>query len=60
MNADLVLQLLITALANADKIGKLLQRARGEQRDVTDEELVNLLNADDVARKALQAVIDRG
>lgn len=59
MNADLVLQLLITTLANADKIAKLLATANVEGRDVTVEELNMLQQSDDTARTLLQAAIDK-
>ena len=40
-------------------VSTLLQRARAEGRDLTDEELASVVATDDEARAKLQAAIDR-
>jgi hypothetical protein len=57
-NAQIVTQLLIVAIQNADALGRLLARAQGEGRDVTKDELDALTAADNAAREGLQAAID--
>lgn len=57
MNVDLLLTLMITALSRANEIGALIDRARRENRDVTEAELDQLFAADDAARAELQAAI---
>ena len=53
MNATLLITLLLGLLDRATQIGALIQKARGEGRDVTPAELDALVSADDVARQAL-------
>lgn len=58
MNADLVLQLLILAVSKAEALGALYNKAKGEGRDVSDEELADLRKLDDESRQRLQDWID--
>lgn len=58
MNTQLAVQLLLIALQNTAAIGALIDKARAEGRDVTQDELDALVAADGVARKALQDAID--
>lgn len=57
-NAQIVTQLLIVAIQNADALSRLLARAQGEGRDVTKEELDALTATDAAARQRLQDAID--
>lgn len=57
-NAQLVTQLLIVALQNADALSRLLAKVQAEGRDVTKEELDALTATDAAARQRLQAAID--
>ena len=52
MNVDLALTLVISLL-------NLIQRARGEGRDITPAELDGLVASDDLARAALVEAIQR-
>jgi hypothetical protein len=56
-NAQIVTQLLIVAIQNADALSRLLARAQGEGRDVTKEELDALTATDAAARQRLQDAI---
>lgn len=58
MNADLLVQFLILLISRADEIGTLLQRAKSEGRDITEEEIDSLVSKDDLARELLQKEID--
>lgn len=57
MNATLLLTALLGLLDRADKIGKLLQLAKSENRDVTDAELDAVVGDDNQAREILVAAI---
>lgn len=58
MNADLVLQLLILAISKAESLAALYNKAKSEDRDVTQDELTVLgINAD-ASGQALQDWID--
>lgn len=57
MNIDLALTLIITLLNRSSEISALIQKARGEGRDLTNAELDGLVTADDVARADLEAAI---
>jgi hypothetical protein len=59
-NANLlaVTGLLITAVQQAAQLGALIQAARAQGRDVTDEELEALRTQDDAARAQLQSAIN--
>lgn len=57
-NAQIVTQLLIVAIQNADALGRLLAKAQGEGRDVTAQELDALTAADAAARQRLQEAIE--
>lgn len=57
-NVAILIQLLVSLLGQADKIAKLLNAARSEGRDVSEEELATLFTEDDAARARLQALID--
>lgn len=59
MSIETALTLLISLLNQADAIGRLIQSARKEGRDITDAELDGLAMGDDAARKALQDAIAR-
>ena len=59
MSIEAALALLIQLISQADAIGRLIQTARGEGRDITDAELDQLALADDAARQALQDAIAR-
>lgn len=45
--------------AQAKRISALIEKARGEGRDVSDEELAELVSDDDAARTALDEAIAR-
>lgn len=53
MNATVLITLLLSLLDRATQIGALIQKARGENRDVTIAELDALVAEDHVARRAL-------
>lgn len=57
-NIDVLLQLLISLLGQANGITELLQRAQSEGRDVTEAELDTLAAKDDDARLRLQDAIN--
>lgn len=58
MNLQVALGLLIQLLGQADAIGRLIQLAHKEGRDISDAELDALVASDDGARQALQTAID--
>ena len=58
MNVETALSLLIQLLSQADAIGRLIQAARSEGRDLTDAELDALVAGDDAARAALVDAIN--
>jgi hypothetical protein len=53
MTVDNAIALLIALLSQADAIGRLIQNARNEGRDISQAELDALVAADDSARQAL-------
>jgi hypothetical protein len=57
-NSAVLLQLLIGLLDRATQIGQLISNARNEGRDVSADELEDLLALDTVARRALQTAIN--
>lgn len=57
MNIDLALTLIITLLNRSTEISALIQKARGQGRDLTDAELDGLVTADDLARAELEEAI---
>jgi len=59
-NALALLALLLQYSDKVIAIGKLLQTAQSEGRDVTDAELDALFADDDAARARLQTTIDAG
>lgn len=59
MDLTTALTLLISLLGQANRLGELIRAARAEGReDLTEEELNELVGADDAARARLQALID--
>lgn len=56
-NIALLLDLLLRAAGQIDRIGRLIAQARAEGRDVTREELAALYADDDRARAELEALI---
>lgn len=56
-NAELAVQLALILLQKANEYAVLVQKARAENRDVTDAELDALAKADDQARAILEAAI---
>lgn len=56
-NIGLALNLLLSLLAKSSEISALINLARAEGRDITDEELAALGVKDDVAREALVEAI---
>ena len=59
MSIETALSLLISLLSQADAIGRLIQTARNEGRDISEAEIDNLVMADDAAREALLDAIAR-
>jgi hypothetical protein len=57
-NALILVQLLLQATTQVQQFGALLAKAHAEGRDVTDDELNALADADDAAKSRLQALID--
>lgn len=58
-NIGLALNLLLSLLAKSSEISALINQARAEGRDITDEELAALGVKDDVAREALVEAIKK-
>lgn len=58
-NIGLALNLLLSLLAKSSEISALINQARGEGRDITDEELAALGVQDDLARDALVEAIKK-
>lgn len=58
MNTEQAVQLLIALVYQAANLTKLIDQARAEGRDITDEEFASLRQQDDAARARLQAAID--
>lgn len=56
-NIGLALNLLLSLLSKASEISALINAARAEGRDVSDEELAALGVEDDIARDALVEAI---
>lgn len=56
-NVSLLLQLLVGLTTQASEIAALLNRAKAENRDVTDAELDILASGDDASRDALKEAI---
>ena len=57
VNILLLIDRAIAALGAVGKIGSLIQKARDEGRDVTDDELDALRAEDDAAKKTLDDLI---
>ncbi len=57
-NLNAAVTLLLALIGQASKISAMIQVARMEKRDLLDEELSQLLVADEAARAALVAAID--
>lgn len=59
MDVNLALQLLLALIAQADKIGAALRKAKEEGReDLTEEEVRGFAGQDDAARERLKRLID--
>ncbi len=58
-NIGLALNLLLALLSKASEISALINAARAEGRDISDEELVALGVADDIARDELVEAIKK-
>jgi hypothetical protein len=58
-NGQLILEVLFGLIDRASTIAALLNKAKAEQRDVTDAELDTLSLADDLARAQLIVAIAR-
>lgn len=58
MNATLLLSLLFGLVDRADRIAKLLEKAKAEGRDVSSAELDQLALEDDQAAAALKRAIE--
>jgi hypothetical protein len=56
-NITLALDLLIRYTMAAQNLSLLINKARAEDRDISEEELVSLASADDTARDELNAAI---
>ena len=56
-NIALLMQILLPLLDRAAQISELLNKAHGENRDISDAELDQLFADDDEARAALDAAI---
>lgn len=59
MKLDLLISLLIALASHAGEISALITKAKGEGRDVTDEELRGLLDSDTAALARLDDTIAR-
>lgn len=59
MDASILVTLLLGLLDRASAVGALIAKARAENRDVTPEELDALVAADNTARSALVAEIEK-
>jgi len=59
MSIEAALSLLISLLSQADAIGRLIQTARNEGRDITEVEIDTLVMGDEAARQALLDAIAR-
>jgi hypothetical protein len=59
MNETLLIELMIELLKQANAATLLLQKAKTEQRDVTDDELDQVVGAADAARQRLVDRINR-
>jgi hypothetical protein len=58
MNGALALtSLMIELITQAQQIGMLIQKARAENRDISDEEMDALVGIDNAAKIRLQAAI---
>ncbi len=57
MNADLAISLLIALITHASEISALITKAKGENRDITPEELQAIFDADELARAKLTIAI---
>lgn len=57
MNITLAVNLLVSLMEHAAAISQLIGRAHSEGRDVTQEELQTLFDADATAREQLAAAI---
>lgn len=57
-NVALALQLLITLTTQAQALAQLLTKAREQQRDITKEELDQLVSDDEAAKAEFQRAID--
>lgn len=53
----LAIQLVLALVNQAGAISAVIQKAQAENRDLTPEELANLVSADDTARATLVAAI---
>jgi hypothetical protein len=56
-NAIVAVELLIRLLAQASAVSELIKKSRAENRDITDEEMDALADADDAARMRLEDAI---
>jgi hypothetical protein len=57
MNLDLALSLLIALINNTASISALIQKAKGESRDITAAELQSVIDGDSLARANLVIAI---
>lgn len=58
MNNQMLMELLILAFTNAEKLMALYRKTQAEKREATDAELAEAAGGDDAARARLQAWID--
>ena len=56
-NIDLLLSLLIALATHAGEISAVITKAKGENRDITNEELQAVFDADQLARAKLTVAI---
>lgn len=59
MNVSAAIELLLQLLASAGKLGEVISKARAENRDITDAELLTAVGDNDAARTALAAALDK-
>lgn len=59
MDPIALISVLTSLLAQAASLGKLIETARSEGRDITPAELDQLRGADDAARNGLAAAIEQ-
>ncbi len=57
MNSDLAISLLIALISHASEISALITKAKAEGRDITEDELQGVFDADAVARARLTLAI---